>query len=631
MALPNVNDLIGATVTESQFKTALAQFLDYVASLNIPDFPEYQLKYELEQFVSGRYKNYADFLIGGYIRKTDGVLTASSGYCATIYIQVEPTTRLRRYGTLIGASSSAAAVAFYDSNKTFLGVYTDTANTFDIEVQSQFPNVKYVRFSYQSTGSTTINVAEPNVFIKDYFADSTLNGYVSISGGFVAGGNWVTTQLIPCQLNQRFRFSGQGNSGVVSSVSGYDADGLFLESIYSATGTTSTAITITNPLIKYIKASAATTNPRTLTGIALPVETRQFSTIIPSEVYALKNESLYLYMDGMVQGLDNVAFNISESNRELCRITPTSSSDINIKLRAIGNLSQPRDIGSFNVKVTDTPVNPATKRYFIPIGDSTTEGVALSGIQGAYVNELSRRLNGVGRQILDAQYSPAPLALSNIQFIGTRGDEVVKHEGRGGWRPSHYLNNDSVSGVTNAFWNPSTSQFDLSYYLNQNGFTGVNSDGSNLTIILFLGWNDVYNSNANTAANDMSALIDRIRATHPLTDIICLGLNPAPKLNIKTYQGGERYISQREVFESIRQFNNAFIKMIATKTNVKFLQISQSFNVIDGYNYITRGISNRSGTTTTGCFDHVHPNQFGYANIADIVFYYILYKYCRGA
>ena len=168
----------------------------------------------------------------------------------------------------------------------------------------------------------------------------------------------------------------------------------------------------------------------------------------------------------------------------------------------------------------------------------------------------------------------------------------------------------------------------MSYYLTQNGFSGVNATGSNLTVIILLGWNDVYNSTAKQAATDLGTLIDKIRSTHQNTDIICLGLNQAPEVNFKSFTGN-RFISKREVFESIKQFNDEYKAMIATKTNVDFLQISCVFNSEIGYNKSDFAISSRSAEKISGVADHVHLNATGYAMIADAVFYKILYKYCK--
>ncbi|MDC5554933.1 SGNH/GDSL hydrolase family protein, partial [Acinetobacter baumannii] len=290
------------------------------------------------------------------------------------------------------------------------------------------------------------------------------------------------------------------------------------------------------------------------------------------------------------------------------------------------------------------PVNPSAKRYIIALGDSLTDGTANSGVQGAWVNECSRRLNGVGYQLLSPELSPAPLAMTNLAFIGTLGNNAVKHEGRGGWAAKDYLTLPNINNVTNAFWNTSTYQFDLNYYLSQNGFTGVNATGSNLTVIILLGWNDVYDptSGPTQSAADLANLIDKIKSTHPDVDFICLGLNQAPDLMFKTFTG-TRYVSKREVFESIKAFNDAYKAMIATKTKVDFLQISCTFCSEIGYNTTITDpntdpakrdptwhrLSARSVTQLEAVDDHVHPNKVGYAMIADAVCYFILYQYCR--
>lgn len=591
----------------------------------------------------GKPTNVAGAMTVGYVLKTDGTLVSLAGWGVTNFIAVDATSVVTRDADPVATSSAVAPVACYDANQNYLGYVQNIDRAHKLKIGRYFPTVKFIRACFvtgttynlyvQTQAATNINdkVNALDILNSDFFTAVDVSaGYVTLTGGFNSTATtWTTTPLTPCKLGQKFSFTGYGNAAAVSSVSLWDKDGKFLESIYAVTGSSSTTITIANSNARYIRASAANAYPKSFIGLELPKTTsKQYSTIVPSAVYALKNQPLFLYADGIVGNANNIAWNISESNQKVCKITPTTAASIPVQLQTTEDLNSKKTLAAFNVLVTDTPTNPAAKRYLIALGDSLTDGTANSSIQGAWPNECSRRLNGVGFQILANEYSPSPLTMTNLEFIGTRGDKVVKHEGRGGWRASHYLNNESVSGVTNAFWNPSTSQFDMSFYLTQNGFSGVTSNGSNLTVIILLGWNDVYNSTAKQAATDLGLLIDKIRSTHANTDIICLGLNQAPEVNFKSFTGS-RFVSKREVFEAIKLFNDEYKAMIATRTNVDFLQISCVFNSEVGYNTAEYAVSPYAAKTVTGVADHVHPNAVGYAHIAGAVTNKLLYKYCR--
>ena len=62
----------------------------------------------------------------------------------------------------------------------------------------------------------------------------------------------------------------------------------------------------------------------------------------------------------------------------------------------------------------------------------------------------------------------------NVSLIGTLGTAPYLREGRSGWSAHDYVSGyEHGDSFTNAFWNPSTSKFDFSYYMSNNGFTGV--------------------------------------------------------------------------------------------------------------------------------------------------------------
>lgn len=75
---------------------------------------------------------------------------------------------------------------------------------------------------------------------------------------------------------------------------------------------------------------------------------------------------------------------------------------------------------------------------------------------------------------------------SNVTLYGTRETTIdgvtYRHEGRGGWTAGNYLNNASVGGVTNPFYNPTTQTFDFAYYMANAGSAYTDVDIVNILL-----------------------------------------------------------------------------------------------------------------------------------------------------
>ena len=68
---------------------------------------------------------------------------------------------------------------------------------------------------------------------------------------------------------------------------------------------------------------------------------------------------------------------------------------------------------------------------------------------------------------------------NHVTMLGTRGTEPYCHEGRYGWSAQTYCTQAGRSStennetVYNAFWNPTSSKFDFSYYMTNQNYDGV--------------------------------------------------------------------------------------------------------------------------------------------------------------
>ena len=63
--------------------------------------------------------------------------------------------------------------------------------------------------------------------------------------------------------------------------------------------------------------------------------------------------------------------------------------------------------------------------------------------------------------------------------------------------------------------------------------------------------------------------------------------------------------------------------------NCEFLQLSAVFNPEFAYSRSNVSLGLRTSEVVSAVTDHVHPNEQGYAQIADALFYNIIYRYCQ--
>lgn len=368
----------------------------------------------------------------------------------------------------------------------------------------------------------------------------------------------------------------------------------------------------------------------------------------PRVVYGIAGEALRIYPRNLCPDRSvSLASDFTRTDEEFIPVNAPVAGTTTIAMRGRRG-TQLANLGTFDLIIGQAPVNPATPLNVIIIGDSTS---AQYDDDGASINELSRRLTGVGRSIADSAVAagftwagpsmPPPFNLTNIIFRGTLGTQAVKHEGRSGWRSSIYTSMATASGKTNAFWDPVGERFSMTYYVNQNGFgiaddvvNGIQPNGSNLLVIIALGWNDVYREDdsaesAAVAATNLALLIDEIHADMPNARVLVPGLNPPARVNLKGLST-KRFISQQEVFEvAIKGYGNAFRDVCDARANTDFYPIASTFDPEIAYGISTFTRNFRSTETFQGAGDYVHSRPPGYAMWADSMCHWIINQYCQ--
>jgi hypothetical protein len=184
-----------------------------------------------------------------------------------------------------------------------------------------------------------------------------------------------------------------------------------------------------------------------------------------------------------------------------------------------------------------------------------------------------------------------------LTLIGTRGSGENKHEGYSGWKYTDFVSGDRAS--TSPFWDG--SKFNFTYYMNQNGYSTLDS------VFIQLGTNDASASSPNqNMTNIISAAQTMINSILEYNSNIkiYLGLTVMPTL--KTSKFAEKYngIGFNWVMRAnMQKLNKALIDTFSNNNSIKIVA------------------NNLILDSSTEISDNVHPTRSGFTKIANQVYY----------
>lgn len=322
--------------------------------------------------------------------------------------------------------------------------------------------------------------------------------------------------------------------------------------------------------------------------------------VAPSTIYGVVGHpiSLYYYNIFKKDTIDDVHFRLGSGasanaenmgNRLRLSCASAGTTAFSISMRKDGNAN----LITKNISVEVVAENiPSIKALFI--GDSFVDG-------GKMQAELKHLMG------------------ENLTFYGTRSSnttdstgatQTILDEGRSSWSLNDYLTLASKGLVTNAFWDG--SKFDFSYYMTQNPTFADVTD-----VFIMSGPNDFGYSAAQfiqkyqTIVNSIKAFSEsiRIHILMPLT-VNCTG-----------YAWGTRnYNNQMEYRYAMLDFGQAIIDTFTSDSQCFVVPTHVYFDKDYNFPTTTVAVNDRTPTTVTVFNDNVHPNEYGYFSMADIVF-----------
>lgn len=222
------------------------------------------------------------------------------------------------------------------------------------------------------------------------------------------------------------------------------------------------------------------------------------------------------------------------------------------------------------------------------IGDSLTA-------EGSWVREFRNLLSADG--------------FENALLIGSQGSGEAKHEGHSGFGYGSYL----AAASENPFWNTETGQMDFPGYMEKLGLAGQAIDHC----ILLLGWNETALTEAAFKEN-VEAFCAGLRSAYPNCRLLFVGLQ------IPSWDGlGSNYgcaWSWPEKCDFVHDLDRWYRDIVSATANSRAVQLCSQFD--SGHNMPTglRQVNRRNPAQESYGTNGIHPNQYGYLQIADAVY-----------
>jgi lysophospholipase L1-like esterase len=594
-----------------------------------------------------------------YVSNTNGNLVSGTDFHTSDYIFVDPSTAY--------FANRIWYHAFYDGNKVFIsGANPGNVQNYSITTPA---NAKYLRFTYFGNFADTIMFnkgvsalpyeAYTEYFDTDSFKDKTIpwNKIKDDKALKITDTEFVTLgkNLFDKETVTIGKFVNNTNGTLADNASFASSD--FIKVLPNATYTIGNQyyMAFYDANKAYISGQGSVSpqsNPRTVTTPSnaayirvseilsrldlLQVESGSMATAyepyrykftkeipefivnlnLPPAIPALVGKEVNIYFDNILNDdatkyQIDVTCVIGKQQAERWTCVPSATGTYPLTIDVYKNHTIKVATASTTVTVKDVAVGNGVNRSLMIIGDSTTDNGVNS--QGAVTAEL---LNLFGAS-----------DVMDITLKGTRGLSPNLHEGRSGWQTLLYTTMASKDGVVNAFWNPTTSAFDFSYYMQQQGYSTVDY------VVINLGINDVFsytddyslNTEITSVLNRYQTMVDSIK-TFSSTIKIGIALTIPPSFSQDSF--GDDYSSGQTRWRYKRN-NQLWVKALINQFKGKesqliyLLPLNINLDTVNNMLTETVPVNSRNTNTVVRQNNGVHPAPSGYLQIADAYYYWL--------
>lgn len=347
--------------------------------------------------------------------------------------------------------------------------------------------------------------------------------------------------------------------------------------------------------------------------------------ILPTDTVAVVGHEWNMYFDNVFQVLTEgydvmVSFTVIPEGSTIktnswqfideLRITPTVQDvgDYTIAIRLSNRKKRTGWVVEKTMTLHVITDSALSNKKVIFIGDSLTNA-------GVYAAEIQHNLSNGGITSLGTR--TATPTIDDVQLS-------VNHEGRAGWGAYDYTRTVTPyrTDVENAFWNPTKGAFDFSYYMQQQGYDGVD------VVCIGLGTNGLEASDAKVknTTDALQIMIDSIREYSPTVKIL-IALTPPPATQDGT--GKHAHLQSAADLKRAEMMQVKKYLEMWQNTSDANLDVIELYFHIDrqrDFNTVTEAASFRNPEQVTRQNNNVHPSNYGYLKFADAYYNRILWQ-----